>query len=221
MQKKNISRLHYITTPCNYSYMEQIKAIVLGGGNWVQLRMPEASLKEKEQVTIEALRFCMDNGATLIIDNNVELAAKLGADGVHLDMKDMQPNKAREILGPQAILGASANSFAEVQQLHEAGLDYIHLGPHRIDPTKSTQDAPLSVEEYQSILSQCKAAGITTPIIAFGGLVPDDVKPLFDIGIHGVAFDSYLAQSEQPGALTLELLEKIGRCSSANWGKLF
>ena len=219
MKKKNISRLHFITSPSNHSYMDQIQSVVLGGGNWVQLRIKDAPLEAIEKVAIEAMSFCMDNGATFIMNDHVEIAAKIGADGVHLGKQDMSPDAARKILGPQAIIGGTANTFEDVKKLVSMGVDYIGLGPFRFTETKKNLSPVLGTEGYQSIIDQCKEAGINIPVIAIGGIVPDDLNPLFNTGIHGVAISSYITKQEQPGAVTLELLQKIGKYSSVNWTK--
>lgn len=220
MNKKEISRLQFITSPCQqHSYMEQIKAVVLGGCNWVQLRMKDTPKDEIEKLAVEAYSFCMENGTTFIMNDDVEIAAKIGADGVHLGKNDMQPDKAREILGPQAIIGGTANTFEDIKKLVSQGVDYIGLGPFRFTKTKKNLSPVLGVEGYQTIIDKCKDEGIHIPIIAIGGLGPDDFSELFNAGIHGVALSSYITKQEQPGAVTLDLLKEIGKCSSNNWMK--
>lgn len=217
---KNIAKLHFITSPSDqHSTMDQIKQVVLGGCNWVQLRMKEADSKEFEQTALQALSFCMDNDAKLIINDNVQLAAKIGADGVHLGKNDMLPSEARAILGDHSIIGGTANTFEDIKQLVVQGVDYIGLGPYRFTETKKKLSPVLGIEGYQSIISQCRENNINLPIIAIGGLLPDDLKALFEAGVHGIAISSYLTKQTQPGAQTLELLTNIGKYSSANWIK--
>ncbi len=217
---KNISRLHFITSPSEqHSTMEQIKQIVLGGCNWVQLRMKEADSSEFEKTAIQALSFCMNNDAKLIINDNVTLAAKIGADGVHLGKDDMSPAEAGSILGDQIIIGGTANTFQDIQKLVDQGVDYIGLGPYRFTETKKKLSPVLGLEGYKTILKQCKENKIDIPVIAIGGLEPEDLKELFDAGVHGIAVSSYLTKQNQPGAQTLELLTNIGKYSSANWMK--
>ena len=214
--KRPLPRLQFITSPSRqHSCADRIKAVVMGGCNWIQLRMKEKPTEEIEQVALEVMGFCMDNGATFILNDHVELAAKLGADGVHLGKHDMAPDKARDILGPQAVIGGTANTFEDIKRLAEQGVDYIGLGPSRFTETKKNLSPVLGIEGYRNVIDSCKKEGIRIPIIAVGGLQPADFPQLFATGIHGVALSSYIAQNEQPGAATLDLLHLIGQCSSA------
>lgn len=219
MKKKSIARLHFITSPSPQGYLDQIQSVVFGGANWVQLRMKDEAIEEIEKTAVQALSFCMDNGTTFIMNDHVEIAAKIGADGVHLGKNDMSPDQAREILGPQAIIGGTANTFDDIERLVSMGVDYIGLGPFRFTETKKNLSPVLGIEGYNSIVSKCKEKGITIPIIAIGGLIADDLQDLFSSGVHGVAVSSFITKQEQPGAATLELLQKIGKYSSANWTK--
>ncbi len=220
--KKNIARLQFITSPADQiSYQQQVESYVMGGGNWVQLRMKEESVEEIEAQARRIFAYCMEHGAAFILNDHVEIAARLGADGVHLGKNDMRPAEARELLGPTAIIGGTANTFEDVQRLVSQGVDYIGLGPYRFTSTKKNLSPVLGLEGYQAILKACDEAGITIPIVAIGGLGPDDFKGLFDAGCHGVALSSYITKKEQPGAVTLALLEQIGRLSASGWKRLF
>ena len=191
----------------------------MSGGNWIQLRMKDETESEIEQMATQALSFCMQHEATFIMNDHVHLAAKIGADGVHLGKQDMAPDKAREILGPQAIIGGTANTFEDIKRLVQQGVDYIGLGPFRYTETKKNLSPVLGNAGYQSIFDACKKEGISVPVVAIGGLTPEDFPELFQTGVYGVALSSYITKHEQPGAATLDLLQSIGKCSSANWGK--
>lgn len=220
--KKNIARLQFITSPADkISYRDQIEAFVMGGGNWVQLRMKEEPVEAIEAEAKKAFAYCMEHGATFILNDHVEMAARIGADGVHLGKNDMSPDQARAILGPTAIIGGTANTFDDIKRLVAQGVDYIGLGPYRFTSTKKNLSPVLGLEGYQDILKACEEEGIDIPIVAIGGLMPDDFKGLFDAGLHGIAISSYITNNEQPGAITLELLEQVGRLSSSGWRKIF
>nr|WP_319399881.1 thiamine phosphate synthase [uncultured Carboxylicivirga sp.] len=218
--KTNIARLHFITSPSDkHDILSQIKQVVMGGGNWIQLRMKEESEEVVEKTAFQALSFCMDSGAKLIINDRVKLAARIGADGVHLGKEDMSPAEAREILGSQAIIGGTANTFEDIKKLVAQGVDYIGLGPFRFTGTKKKLSPVLGIEGYLNIIQQCEESNIHIPIIGIGGLTPDDFSELFNAGIYGVALSSYINQKDQPGAITLDLLKTIGKLSSSAWLK--
>ena len=149
-----------------------------GGCRWIQLRMKHAS---EEQIIAEGLQLrelCDSFGATLILDDHVNLVTAIGADGVHLGKNDMPVAEARAILGPDKIIGATANSFADIQAAASAGADYIGLGPFRFTTTKENLSTILGVEGYSTIMQQCRKAGITIPVVAIGGITPDDIAAL-------------------------------------------
>ena len=122
-----------------YSYLDAARMALEGGCRWVQLRMKDTPVETIEPVALEVQALCRQYGATFIIDDHVELARKLHADGVHLGKKDMPIADARRILGAEYIIGGTANTFEDVLQHYKAGADYIGWGPLR----------PLPLHHYQ------------------------------------------------------------------------
>ena len=108
-----------------YSYLDAARMALEGGCRWVQLRMKDTPVETIEPVALEVQALCRQYGATFIIDDHVELARKLHADGVHLGKKDMPIADARRILGAEYIIGGTANTFEDVLQHYKAGADYI------------------------------------------------------------------------------------------------
>ena len=113
------------------SYLEGINEAITGDCKWVQLRMKGASDFEVEQAAWKVKEWCKIRSCTFIIDDRVELVKKVGADGVHLGKNDMPIAEARQILGDDFIIGATANTFEDVKAHYEAGADYIGCGPFR------------------------------------------------------------------------------------------
>ena len=118
----------------------------------------------------------MENATTFILNDRVELAALIGADGVHLGKNDMSPMEARSILGPQAIIGGTANTFDDILRLIDESVDYIGLGPFRFTSTKKNLSPVLGIEGYAHIFQLCKEHNINIPIVAIGGLDKSDFK---------------------------------------------
>ena len=114
-----------------YSYADGAKLALRGGCRWIQLRMKEAGDAEAEATALEVQALCKEHGATFIIDDRVELAKKVQADGVHLGKHDMPVAEARQLLGQEFIIGGTANTLEEVLALKQAGADYVGVGPFR------------------------------------------------------------------------------------------
>jgi thiamine-phosphate pyrophosphorylase len=190
-----ISSLHFLAaTPA------QAEAACRGGVRWVQLRVKNASPEAWEQAARATQLVCRRYGAVLIINDNPALARAIGANGVHLGKADLAPAEARRLLGPAFIIGGTANTFADIEQLAAANVDYIGLGPFRFTTTKQNLSPILGLAGYQSLLAQVRAAGLTMPIVGIGGIALADVPSLLATGLHGVAVSGAIAQADDPVA---------------------
>lgn len=192
-----------------YGYLDGIRMALAGGCKWVQLRVKgDAPIKE---LALEAQRMCREAGATFIIDDNVALVKEIGADGVHLGLKDMPIAEARRILGPDFIIGGTANTFENVKAHHEAGADYIGCGPFRFTTTKQGLSPILGLEGYRSIVSKMKEAGIDLPIVAIGGITVEDIPSIMQTGVTGIALSGTVLNAEDPVAETRRIIETINQ----------
>lgn len=208
---KPISRLHFITGEYNSSHVRLAEQACKGGVDWIQLRIKRSSYDTWKTIAEEVQSICKRYGATLIIDDHVALAREIGADGVHLGQEDMPTDKARDILGNEAIIGGTANTFEQILDHQARGVDYIGLGPYRSTSTKDKErlSPVLGVEGYQDIVSQCNKKGVELPIIAIGGIRQDDLSSLLKTGIHGVAVSSAIAKAEDPSAMTKQFSNAV------------
>jgi len=205
-----ISRLHYITQDItNYSHAELAELTCAGGVNWVQLRLKNKPAAEWELEAQNTQAICRQYGAKLIINDNVKLAQQIKADGVHLGKQDMSTAQAREILGPDFIIGGTANTFEDILMHVAAGVNYIGLGPFRFTSTKANLSPILGLEGYANLLQQCRAANIKVPIIAIGGLTLSDIPTLLETGVHGVAVSSSIAKTENTKAAASAFLKAL------------
>lgn len=178
-----------------YGYLDGIRLALDGGCKWVQLRQKEGVDKA---VALEAQRMCKDAGATFIIDDNVELVKEINADGVHLGKKDMPIAEARRILGPDFIIGGTANTFEDVKSHYESGADYIGCGPFRFTTTKQGLSPILGLDGYRSIVSKMKTEGIDLPIVAIGGITKEDIPDIMQTGVTGIALSGTVLNAEDP-----------------------
>lgn len=181
------------------------RAVLEGGCRWVQLRMKEASEEEFLRMGAEVGRLCRACGATFLLDDRVELVHRLGADGVHLGKNDMPPREARALLGPKKIIGATANTFEDIERAAAQGADYIGLGPFRFTRTKEKLSPILGIEGYREILARCAERGIRLPVVAIGGITAADVDALMATGIAGIALSGALLNAENPAEETKKI----------------
>ena len=165
----------------------------------MQLRMKGADDALMEQTAIAAQQMCRAYGATFIIDDNVALAKRIGADGVHLGKDDMPIAEARRVLGEGAIIGGTVNSFDDVMRhLQGAAPDYFGCGPYRYTSTKRNLAPILGAEGYRAIIGKMRAEGIDIPLVAIGGIRKEDVARLLGLGVSGVALSSGVLSAKNP-----------------------
>ena len=181
-----------------YSHLDSVRIALEGGCRWIQLRMKEASPEDILPIAKEAMNLCRKYDATFIIDDYVELAKQIEADGVHLGKNDMPITEARKTLGKDFIIGGTANTFEDIQMLYKAGADYIGCGPFRFTTTKKNLSPILGLEGYQQIISQMKENNISLPLIAIGGITKKDIPSLMQTGINGIALSGSILHAENP-----------------------
>lgn len=199
-------RLQFITHK-----LDGLEEALLGGVRWVQLRMKDASDEEYLDAGRRVLALCRRYGATFIVDDRVEAAAELGADGVHLGKNDMPVEEARRRLGSGFIIGATANTFHDIQTACRAGADYIGLGPFRFTTTKKNLSPVLGLEGYRDIMTRCRAEGITLPVTAIGGILTDDIPAIIDAGVQGVAVSGLILNSPSPEKTTQQIITTLDK----------
>lgn len=188
---KTISKLHYITQEIpGKTHWQLAEEACRGGVEWVQLRIKGKSEDEWLDIALKTLAVCEKYGSKLIVNDNVAIARETNADGVHLGKTDMDVTEARRILGDNAIIGATANTWNDVKILAGKMVDYIGLGPYRFTPTKEKLSPVLGLAGYEYITRQCAAQKVKIPIIAIGGILKTDIIPLLEAGVHGVAIAS-------------------------------
>jgi thiamine-phosphate pyrophosphorylase len=207
---KNISRLHYITQEVpGKKHWELAEEACRGGAQWVQLRIKNKSYDEWMDAALKTLAVCRKHGSKLIINDNVDIAKESKADGVHLGETDINPSKARKVLGNDVIIGGTANTFDDIKELADKRVDYIGLGPFRFTTTKEKLSRVLALEGYHRIIHQCASEKISIPVIAIGGILKEDVMPLLQTGVYGVAVASSIGLAQDIQNAAVEFLETL------------
>ncbi|WP_417014499.1 thiamine phosphate synthase [Alistipes sp.] len=190
-----------------YDEISGTRAVLEGGCRWVQLRMKEAPDEEFLRVGREVGRLCRQYGATFLLDDRVHLVAELGADGVHLGKNDMPPSEARRLLAEGKIIGATANTFEDIERAVAEGADYIGLGPFRFTQTKRNLSPILGLEGYRQILTRCRTAGINLPVVAIGGITAADIAGILATGVSGIALSGALIGAQDPSEETRKIVD--------------
>lgn len=205
--------LQFITHPSeNMTILEEIENVVAGGCKWVQLRMKDAEKEEIKEVARKAKEICKKNDVILVIDDYVDIAKELELDGVHLGKNDMPVNEARKLLGEEFIIGATANTFEDIEALRHTDIDYIGLGPFRFTSTKKNLSPVIGIDGYAEIMRLKAESSINLPIVAIGGICYDDINNIMDTGISGIAVSGSLIKAKNMTEETrkmISLLESI------------
>lgn len=202
--------LQFITHPNNkYSIIDEAKMAIDGGCKWIQIRMKQATDDEITKVVNELIPLCKEKGVILILNDRVELCKTLGVHGVHIGKNDMNPIRARELLGAEAIIGVTANTAEDIIALKGIDVDYVGLGPFRYTNTKEKLSPIIGLDGYKEIITKVRNAGINLPIVAIGGITINDVEDLMKCGINGIAMSGSIINSENPTLHTTEILKKL------------
>lgn len=182
-----------------YSYEDSAKIALDGGCRWIQLRIKDAEEEFLEQMALRVQSMCREYGATFIIDDNVLLAKKIGADGVHLGKNDMPVTQARQILGEKFIIGGTVNTFEDILYNLENGTpDYFGCGPFRFTSTKKNLAPVLGFEGYRDIVLKMREKGVDIPLVAIGGITKEDIPQLLECGVSGIALSGSIINAENP-----------------------
>ena len=181
-----------------YGYLDSVRMAIDGGCRWIQLRVKDATDDQVRPMAVEALRMCREAGATFIIDDRVELVRELGADGVHLGLKDMPVAEARRLLGDRFIIGGTANTFDQARAHYEASANYIGCGPFRFTTTKKNLSPILGLDGYRSIMEMMREHGIDIPVVAIGGIEESDIPSILATGVSGIALSGVVLRAADP-----------------------
>ncbi|GAB3766581.1 thiamine phosphate synthase [Spirosoma pomorum] len=188
-----ISPLHYLVTR-----PEQAAVACRAGVDWIQLRVKNRPYADWKNLAQDTLAVCQTYNARLIINDNPQLAAEIGADGVHLGQDDTPVPEARLLLGNDFIIGGTANTLDDMRRHQQNGADYVGLGPFRFTSTKEKLSPILGLVGYQSILSALRSESFRLPIIAIGGITLADIPALLQTGLHGIAVSSAISNAATP-----------------------
>jgi thiamine-phosphate pyrophosphorylase len=181
----------YPITDCRLSkltHAEQTEKLIAGGATFVQLREKYAAPKDFYEQAKLALEIARRNNVKIIINDRVDIALALKADGVHLGQDDLSPVEARKILGKNVIIGLSTHNLAQASEAVDLPIDYVAIGPVFATDTKENPDDEVGIENLKQIR---KAIG-KIPLVAIGGINSSNFREVLDTGADSVAIISDL-----------------------------
>lgn len=190
-----------------FGYVDGARMALEGGCKWIQLRMKGATDDEVRSAAAEIQPLCKKHEALFVLDDRVQLAKELKADGVHLGKNDMPVDEARRVLGEEFIIGGTANTFEDIERLYRQGADYIGCGPFRFTTTKQNLAPVLGLDGYFTIVNRMRAAGILLPVVAIGGILYDDIRSIMQTGVRGIAVSGAVLNAADPVAEMRRMLE--------------
>ena len=210
MNNKVIEKLQFITDGIDPdAHYEQTVKVCKGGCKWVQLRIKGFNEDAWLNLALKAKDITDKFNARLIINDNVDIAKKIGAAGVHLGKNDVSVSQARKLMGNGFIIGGTANTFSDIVRISSEGADYIGLGPYRFTITKKKLSPVLGIKGYTSILEKVQKENILTPVVAIGGIKEDDISLILQAGLYGVAVSSMIVNADDVTIKTRTLIDKI------------
>jgi thiamine-phosphate pyrophosphorylase len=173
--------------------LDIVRAAVAGGATLVQLREKEASTREMLDLGRAMLDITRAANVPLIVNDRIDVALALDADGVHVGQDDMPADVARRLIGPDRILGVSAETVEQAQAAEDSGADYLGVGTVFATPSKADAGAPIGLDGMRAI-----AQVSSVPLLAIGGITADNAADIRKAGAHGVAVISAIISAPDP-----------------------
>lgn len=205
-----LGRLHVITDAVlqtRYTHAEIAALATRGGADTVQYREKRPRLTRELIADASAvLAACTASGASCIVDDRADVTAAVGAQGLHLGRDDLTPAVARRLLGPDVLIGGTANSLAEAREVWQRPIDYLGVGPVYGTQSKANPAPVLGLEQLEAIARECPV-----PVIAIGSITASRVREVLDAGAHGVAVIGAITCAPDPEAASHEFSEAIAK----------
>lgn len=188
------------------STVEIVRAAIDGGIDVVQLREKETSARSRYELGLELRELTAAAGVDLIVNDRVDIAQAIDADGVHVGQSDLPVGAARDLLGPDAIVGCSTSTVAEAREAEAEGADYLGVGAVYGTSSKDVDDSKdgIGPERIAEI-----AGAVSIPIVGIGGITADNAGPVVEAGATGVAVISEITAARDPRAATESLAAAV------------
>jgi thiamine-phosphate pyrophosphorylase len=203
-----VGRLHLITDTVlqsRYSHAELAELGIAGGADTVQYRSKSGDIRRMIAEASEVGDVCRSAGVPFLVNDRIDVALAVGADGVHLGREDMPIAIARRLVGHSMILGGTVRSVDHLLEAEREGADYVGLGPVFNTTSKEVGMAPLGIERVREV---CRSAHI--PVICIAGITAENAGDVIQAGAWGVAILGAIAKAPDVAVATGDILNAIG-----------
>lgn len=206
--KPTLGRLHVITDTSlqsKYTHADLARLAIDGGADTIQFRQKEGPSLEMYRNAGAVMKICREAGVTMIVNDRLDIALAVDADGVHLGQSDLPLPVARKLLGDNKLIGGSAVNFDELQTAINDGADYVGYGPVFDTMSKADPGKPKGIHSMKTVAERS-----SVPIIAIGGIKLQHIRDLLSTGMHGIAVISAICCASDPAAAARAFMDAIG-----------
>ena len=194
VQMKYIEKLQYVTNDIpQLTHIEQAQLACEAGAKWIRYRCLSKTDDELLADINAIAEICDDWGTTLVVSNHVHLNGQADIQGFHIENLDADFIALRKKVGINITLGGFANTTENLIRLANEGADYVDLGPFAATKTHSLPS--MGIDGFSSAITKLKGLNIEIPVLAAGGITVQDVKPLMQAGIYGIAVSEAINQA--------------------------
>jgi thiamine-phosphate pyrophosphorylase len=181
-----------------------VEAALRGGARAFQLREKDLPPRDLYPLALQMRQLTQAHGARLLINDRLDVALAVNADGVHLTTTSLPASVARRLLGPDRLLGVSTHNLAEAQAAAEEGADFVVFGPVFFTPSKAPYGQPIGLDALRTV-----RAALGLPILAIGGIKKANLDQVIAAGADGIAVISAVISADDPAAATQDLLATL------------
>lgn len=208
---KKLLQVYFImgSNNCTKDPKEVLKEAIEGGVTVFQFREKgEGALKgeAKYQLAKELQQICQQHNVPFVVNDDLDLAIRLQADGVHIGQEDEKAHIVREKVG-KGIVGVSVHNIQELQQAIKDGADYVGMGP--VFPTSTKKDA--KAVQGTKLIEEVRSQNIDFPIVGIGGITPENAKQVVAAGADGVSIITAISLAASPKEKAAQLKEAVGK----------
>ncbi|RHW42706.1 thiamine phosphate synthase [Neobacillus notoginsengisoli] len=213
---RELLKLYFITgsVNCKKNPDEVLEEAIRGGITLFQFREKgtgSLTRASREELAVKLMGICRRHRIPFIVNDDVDLAIRLGADGVHIGQDDERASEVRKKIGDK-ILGVSAHTLEEARLAIEAGANYLGVGPIFLTATKDDAKKPIG----PGLVRELREKGYDIPIVGIGGITSANAAEVIAAGADGVSVISAISQAHEPALAASELLVGVSRVESKN-----